>query len=59
MLYSGYNFSKWPDGSIEMDEELSQASIEVSEGDRFVIQIVNGKIVFRKVPKPAPVEKTE
>lgn len=58
MLYSGYHFSKWPDGSIEMDAELRPSSLEISEGDRFVVQIVKGKIVFRKVPKPAP-EKAE
>ena len=57
MTFVDYNFSLWPDGSVQMDEELKAASLGVEEGDRFVIQMVNDKIVFRKVAKPAVLPK--
>lgn len=49
MIYSGYHFSQWPDGSIELDEELTVGKLGLQAGDKFVLQVVNGKVVFRKV----------
>jgi hypothetical protein len=49
MLYSGYHFSQWPDGSIQLDEELTATKLGLQENDKFILQIVNGKVVFRKV----------
>lgn len=49
MIYSGYHFSQWPDGSIQMDEELTAEKLGLQAGDKFVLQVVNDKVVFRKV----------
>lgn len=57
MLYSGYNFTQWPDGSIEMDSELTPDMLKLQSGDKFVLQLVNDKIVFRRVV--LAIDKTE
>lgn len=49
MLYSGYTFSQWPDGSIEMDSELTEEILGLHAGDKFVLQVFEGRVIFRKV----------
>lgn len=49
MLYAGYHFTRWPDGSIELDEELTLQRLELEDGDKFVLQVINDKLVLRRV----------
>lgn len=50
MMYSGYTFSQWPDGSTQMDEELTGEKLGLQAGDKFV---VNGKVVLVPQQKAA------
>jgi hypothetical protein len=49
MLFVDYVFHLLPDGSIQMDNELTAKSIQVKEGDKFTVTINDtGTIYFRK-----------
>ena len=49
MLFFDYNFKLLPDGSVRMDEELLAEKLHVEDGDKFVTEIVNNVITFRKI----------
>lgn len=49
MLFVDYVFTQWPDGSLELDPELTLDKLGLEAGDKFVLQVINDKLVFRKV----------
>jgi len=49
MLFFDYTFMLLPDGSVRMDEELFAEKLHVKDGDKFVIEIVDNVITFRKL----------
>jgi hypothetical protein len=49
MLFFGYNMQLLPNGDIKMDEELSSENIQIKDGDKFVAEVVNGVITFKKI----------
>lgn len=50
MIFVDYVFSLLPGGSIEMDSELKASSLQVKDGDKFVVRISeSGRIYFMKV----------
>jgi hypothetical protein len=51
MLFVDYTFDLLHNGSIRFDKELELSSIKASEGDEFVIKIINDRIVFVKKDK--------
>jgi hypothetical protein len=48
MMFFDYTFRTAYDGSIIMDEELQAESLQVKEGDTFVVRIVNNQIILEK-----------
>ncbi|CAB4143803.1 hypothetical protein UFOVP447_254 [uncultured Caudovirales phage] len=48
MLFIDYAFDLLPGGSIRFDKELKLTDIKASEGDEFVVKIIDGGIVFAK-----------
>lgn len=50
MLFSGYNFSILPEGSIEFDRELDLQKLNMTDNDKFVVQYVNNRVMLRKIP---------
>ena len=49
MMFVDYFFHKMYDGSVMMEKELRPESLEVKEGDVFVVHITDEKqIIFRK-----------
>ena len=48
MLFFDYTFHTAYDGSIILDDELKAESLGVTEGDQFVVKIVNGQVILEK-----------
>lgn len=48
MMFLDYHFRRAYDGSIIMDDELKPESLQVKDGDVFVVKIVNDKIILQK-----------
>ena len=48
MMFVDYHFHRAYDGSIIMDDELKPESLQVKDGDVFVVKIVNDKIILQK-----------
>jgi hypothetical protein len=48
MLFVDYMFDLLPGGSIRFDKELKLSDIKASEGDEFVIKIIDDRVVFAK-----------
>lgn len=48
MVFVDYVFDLLPSGTILFDPELKPSDINVSEGDEFVVKIVNERVVFVK-----------
>jgi hypothetical protein len=50
MIFVDYTFELKPDGSLLMDKELSVESMQLKNGDKFVVHIrFDGRIIFQKV----------
>ena len=49
MLFFDYTFMLLQDGSVSMDKELLAEKLHVKDGDKFVIEIVDNVITFRKL----------
>jgi hypothetical protein len=52
MIFYDYTFRTAYDGSIILDEELKAQSLDVVEGDTFVVRIVNDQIILEKQHGP-------
>lgn len=48
MMYVDFHFHRAYDGSIIMDNELKPESLQVQDGDVFVVKIVNNQIILQK-----------
>ena len=48
MMFVDYHFHRAYDGSIIMDDELKAESLQVKDGDVFVVKIVDDKIILQK-----------
>lgn len=48
MLFFDYTFRTAYDGSIILDEELRAETLQVKEGDTFVVRIVDNQIILEK-----------
>jgi formylmethanofuran dehydrogenase subunit D len=49
MIYIDYTFRTAYDGSIIMDPDLKPEQLNVSEGDKFVVEIHDGVIILKKI----------
>jgi hypothetical protein len=50
MLFVDYTFSL-VGNNILMDDELTPSHIKVKDGDKFEVEIINDRILFRKMPQ--------
>jgi hypothetical protein len=50
MLFVDYTFSL-VGNNILMDHELTPGHIKVKDGDKFEVEIINDRILFRKMPQ--------
>jgi hypothetical protein len=50
MIFVDYYFNLLEDGTIEMDEELTADKLNVKDGDRFKVSIVDNKVILNKMP---------
>jgi hypothetical protein len=50
MIFCGYLFDLYPNGSIALDEEMTADMLDVKDGDRFQVSIVNNKVILNKMP---------
>lgn len=48
MMYVDFHFHRAYDGSIIMDNELKPESLQVQDGDVFVVKIVDNQIILQK-----------
>lgn len=59
MLFADYYFETLPDGSILMDKELAAKSLQVANGDQFIVHVsFDGRIILRKIAKNDAETKT-
>ena len=49
MQFWDYTFDLLPNGDIAFDKELKPEQLEVKTGDKFVVVLVDGVIVLKKV----------
>ena len=50
MLHLDYNLDVYP-GTLILDKEFPNTTLNVADGDIFKVKVVNGQISFHKVDK--------
>ena len=53
-LFIDYTFFLLVDGSISLDEEIKPEQLNITDGDRFIASVRDGKIMLKKVVNKNP-----
>jgi hypothetical protein len=53
-LFIDYKFFLLVDGSIALDDELKAEQLEITDGDRFIASVIDGKILLKKLSNKKP-----
>ena len=54
MLFCGYHFENVPGGgAILFDKELKHESMEITTGDIFKVEDMDGRVVFKRIDQPS------
>ena len=53
-LFVDYTFFLLVDGSISFDEEIKPEQLHITDGDRFVASVIDGKVLLKKVVNKNP-----
>ena len=53
-LFVDYTFQKVPGGgAIMFDKELKHEQLEITNGDLFKVQDMDGRVVFKRIDEPS------
>ena len=53
-LFLDYTFFLLVDGSISFDEEIKPEQLHITDGDRFIASVIDGKVLLKKVVNKKP-----
>ena len=54
MIFADYTFDVIQNGTIIFDEEIKPSDLYLSEGDEYVVEIRNDRVVFKKTSRNEP-----
>ena len=55
-LFVDYTLFLLVDGSISLDEEIKPEQLMITDGDRFVASVIDGKIMLKKIVNKKPTQ---